>query len=173
MNVAVVQPIAGVSVNRETDIEAVYPSIASGFLGQLIGMIMGAVSAAIPVTFIRVIVLVAVGAALLPLGLLAYALNKIFGVCYIVTNRSVQKRSFLGNSMTAQVALTDIDHIEIASGAGYKFHRVGDLNLVGAQGNLLLTIEAIQFPERLKHVILDARQARQLSDRSLAQIQSR
>ena len=173
MSSAVIQPIAGVSANKEMEIEAVYPSVASGLLGSIIGGLMGGVAAILPITPFRQIGLLIVGSFLAPFALLAYAINKLFGSYYVVTNRSVQCRKIIGGAMTKQVNLAEIDEIEIETGISGKFHRVGDLNLLNAQGGLLMTIGAIPYPERLRQILFDARQARLLSDASFAQIESR
>jgi hypothetical protein len=172
MSVAIAQPIAGVSANRETEIEVVYPSVAAGGLGQLIGSIMG-IPAGISFTPLRVMLYVILGSVMLPLGILAYALSKLFGSCYVLTNRSVKARKIIGSQQFAQVSLGEIERIEITQQGGYAFHRVGDLKLENASGNVLMVIPAISFPERLRQVILDARNARQESDQSLARIQAR
>lgn len=172
MPAATAQAIAGVSANRETEIEAVYPSVAGGFLGQIIGVIMGAVDA-IPIHVARLLGLLIVGAALVPLGLLAYVLTKLFGSVYIVTNRSIQARSLIGGRLLQQVTLSDVADVGIAQGTGYAYHRVGDVILYNSQGDRLMRIAAIQHPERLKHVLLEARDARLFSDESLQTIQRR
>lgn len=169
---AMAQPIAGVSTNRETEIEAVYPSVAGSGLGALMGSILGPL-AQIRTTVIRVPLMVAFGGLLMPLAIVAYAATKILGNHYIVTNRSVQRRAILGGAMFGQVALADIHDVYISAGASYAFYRVGDLHLVDAQGNDLLVLAAVPYPDRLRQVILDAREARRLSDASLAHIQGR
>lgn len=173
MPVLAAQPIAGVSSNRETEIEVIYPSVASGVVGRLAGAIMGA-AAATPFLPLRLLVMVIVGALLgVPLGLLAYALTRLFGNCYVLTNRSIRARSIVGAKSGPATPLADIAGISIARRPSYKFHRVGDLNLENAQGDVLMTIPAIPYPERLRQVIVDAREARLRSDESLAAIQKR
>lgn len=181
MATAIAQPIAGVSANRETEIESVYPSIAGGFLGIVIGTIMGIVSG-FPVVggflkpvflAIKLALYVAVGGLLLPLGLLAYAMHKLLGSYYVVTNRSVQKRSFIGGAMSEQLALADFQEIKISDVGGYAFYNAGDVLLQNAQGVTLMTLEAIPYPERLSQILIDARNARLHSDASLANIQAR
>ncbi len=172
MNVATMQPIAGVSASHEADIEAVYPSIARGLLGQLIGIIMGTVYAAIPVNIIRFPLMVVVGAAMIPFALLGYAL-RLLGTCFIITNRSVQEQTILGKTLVKQLALSEIDNIEIEVKSSYVFHHVGDVNLLNAQGQVLMSIPAIANPERLRQILFDARNARVQSDQALATINRR
>ena len=181
MATAIAQPIAGVPANRETDIEVIYPSVAAGFLGGIIGSLMsipmgipfgkgiaGTISLAV-----RLAIFVILGSICVPLVLLAYVFTKVFGHSYVLTNRSVQQRSFLGGTMTNQVALSDISNVEITTKPTYAFHKVGDLNLLNSQGATLMTVTAIPRPHRLSQIILDAREARVQSDNSLAAIQSR
>ena len=172
MTAVLSQPIAGVSANRETDIEAVYPSVASNAVGRMVGGVMGAVQSAIPVTVVRIIALILVGSVMAPFALLAYAW-RLCGTCFVITNRSVQERRIIGQNQVRQVALSDIDNAEITIQGGYDFHRVGDVNLLNAKGNVLLSIPAISFPERLRQIILDAREARVQSDETLERIQAR
>ncbi len=181
MATAIAQPIAGVSANRETEIEVIYPSVAGSFLGVIIGNLMG-IAAKVPsakgiagtvLLAVQLTLYVVLGTICTPLVLMAYVLNKVLGHSYVLTNRSVQQRSFLGGSMRNQVALSDISDIEITTESGYEFHRVGDLNLQNAQGATLMTITAIPYPERLSQIIFDAREARVQSDDSLATIQAR
>lgn len=182
MSSVFVQPIAGVSANRESEIEAVYPAIAGGVLGQIIGLIMGGISTAfpskrgvlgVPLVVLRLVLFLTVGSVLAPFALLAYAITKLFGHYYVVTNRSVQRRAMIGGAMSQQITLAEISDIEIATSPAYEFHRVGDLNLLNAQGGLLMTISAIPYPQRLKQILIDAREARLLSDASLAKIEAR
>ena len=181
MATAIIQPIAGVSANRETDIEVVYPSIAGEFIGSIIGSLMGIVAAfpsgegiMKPVLLgIKLSLYIALGAILLQLGLLGYIVHKLLGKCYTLTNRSIQERGILGGAMSQQLALSEIQNIEITTAGGYEFYNAGDLNLQNAQGSTLMTLKAIPYPERLSQILIDAREARLQSDASLAQIQSR
>jgi len=173
MSVAVAQPIAGVSANREAEIEVIYPSVAAGALGQMIGAVMG-IANTVPTTPLRLLASLLLGIPMSLLAVLAYALNKIFGTCYVLSNRSVSSRSILGGRTGKSVPLTDIAHIEIhTSGNGYQFHRVGDVQLENAQGNVLLSLTAVSYPQRVKQIILDAQAARMLNDESLLLIQKR
>lgn len=171
--VAATQAIAGVSSSSEAEIEAVYPSIAANILGQIIGVIMGGVSAALPILILRLPAMIIVGAAMIPFGLLSYACQKLFGSCFVVTNRGVHQRRVFGYGLVDSVALTDIQGIDIQTQGGYEFHRVGDVVLQNASGAPIMTIFAIQHPERLRQIILDARAARLASDESLAHIRGR
>lgn len=181
MATAIIQPIAGVSANRETEIEAIYPSIAGGAIGGLIGSIM-TIPASLPhgsgITMplflgIKLAVYIAIGGALIPLGIAGYALHKLTGRYYVLTNRSIQERGIIGGAMSNQLALTEIQNIEISIPASYSFYDAGNVLLQNAQGKTLMTLKAIQRPERLSQILIDAREARVRSDESLANIQGR
>jgi len=173
MSVVAAQPIAGVSANREAEIEIFYPSVAAGKLGQLIGEVMGLANL-VPTTPLRLLASIILGIPMSLLAVLAYALNKLFGRCYLLTNRSVSIKSILGSRLSQTIALRDIAQIETStSGSGYRFHRAGDVSLENAQGNILLTIRAVTSPQRVKQVILEAQAARLLNDESLSVIQNR
>ena len=165
-------PIAGVSPARETVLENVFPSVASHGLGRWLGSVMGQVGSVGPLP-VKLLALVTVGAILAPLGALLYFLVKVTGTSFLVTSRSVQERSVLWGNLVKQVQLTDVQGVEIGTQDGYAFHRVGDVRLLGASGDPLLVIPAIQFPERLARVILEVRDAQRHSADALRQIQSR
>lgn len=173
MSVALAQPIAGVSASREAEIEVIYPSVATGASGQLIGVLMGAANS-VPTTPLRLLAAVLVGIPLSVVGVLAYGMNKVFGNCYVLTNRNVSIRTILSGRTIKSVPLAEISRIEIStSGTGYTFHRVGDVQLENAQGQTILNLAGVSYPQRVKQIILDAQAARMLNDESLAQIQRR
>jgi len=172
MSAVLAQPIAGVSSGREADIEAIYPSIAQGGLGRLIGTLMGA-AGVVPFTPLRILAQLFVGSLLVPLALLAYAVTKLVGPYYQLTNRSVRMRRLIGGKLLRQVLLADIADIRITTRGGYEFHRVGDLQLIDSSGQVLMTLAGISYPQRLQQIISDARDARLRSDESLATIRAR
>lgn len=166
------QPIAGVSANKETTIETVFPGVAATGIGRIIGSILGGV-AKVPLLPLRLLMFIAVGGILLPFGLLSYLLLKAFGDCYEITNRSVRQRKVIGGNLIKEVPLVDAADVQVVVQESYQFHRVGDVQLLSSRGDVLMTIPAIQFPQRLQHVLLDAREARLRSDESLKHIQER
>ncbi|MCA9079440.1 MAG: hypothetical protein KDA58_02730 [Planctomycetaceae bacterium] len=166
------QPIAGVSANRESVLETVYPGVACNPIGRLIGGLMGGASGIGPLP-VRLLALVIVGSVLAPLGALIYFWIKVFGPYYVFTNRSVQERKVRGNDLTQQVNLADIDQVDVVLGDGYEFHQCGDVRLLNARGDVLLTLPALPSPQRAAHVILEAREARVRADESLKVLQSR
>lgn len=165
-------PIAGVSANKEATLETVYPSVAATFLGKLIGSFLS-IPAGIPFTPLRLALFLVFGGIVIPFALLAYAIVKVTGTCFEVTNRSVCERNVIGWQKRREVPLTDIAEFQIATQEGYDFHRVGDVLLNNAQGNTLMTVPAIAYPQRFVHVLQEAREARLRSDETLKHINAR
>lgn len=164
------QPISGVSAGRETIIEDVYPSIAASGLGRFLGRLLDS----IPVSINGIRLSQALFAPVVaPLALAGYLQFKVTGPVYILTNRSIQKRSSLSRNLQQSLALSEIEDIAVSVSAGQQFYRAGDLQLLNARGDVVMTLEGIPRPERFRQVILDARAARVRSDRSLEAIRSR
>jgi hypothetical protein len=164
------QPICGVSSNSETEIRSRYPSIAASALGRLIGSLCESIPAKIWGVKLSYLIF---ALPLAPLGTLTYVLQKLFGVKYTLTNRSVQVWSVIGVRQHRGVALTDIADIELSVQPGQEFYNAGDLTLVDAKGDVLLKISGIQRPDIFRENILKARQARTATQESLAAIAAR
>lgn len=164
------QPISGVSAGRETVIEDVYPSIAASGLGRFLGQLMDSIPLSINGIKLSHVLFAPVVA---PLALMGYLQFKVTGPVNILTNRSIQKRSSLSRHLQQTLPLAEIEDIAIFVAAGQPFYHAGDLQLLNAKGDVVMTLEGIPRPERFRQVILDARDARVLSDRSLEAIRSR
>lgn len=164
------QPISGVSAGRETVIEEVYPSIAASGFGRFLGRLMNCIPLRINGILLSQLLFAPLVA---PLALIGYLQFKVTGRVYVLTNRSVRVRAVLGQRLYQSVPLTDIEDIAIRQQPGQQFYQAGDLELFNARGELLLTFAGVPRPERFRKVILDAREARIRSDRSLEIIRSR
>ena len=164
------QPISGVSAGRETVIEDVYPSIAASGLGRFLGQLMDSIPGSINGIRLSQVLFAPLVA---PLALAGYAKFKVSGPVYLLTNRSVQVRSALGRNLMQSAPLAEVDDIEIRIAPGQSFYQAGDLVLLNSRGDVLLTLAGIPRPERFRQIILDAREARVRSDRSLEVIRSR
>lgn len=164
------QPICGVSSTTETEVRSRYPSIAATGPGRLIGTICESIP--VRIWGIKLSHLL-FALPLAPLGVLIYILQKITGVKYTLTNRSVQVWSVIGVRQLQSVALTDIEDIELTISPGQEFYHAGDLTLVGAKGEVLLTIRGILRPQIFRENILKAREARRLTEESQAAISAR
>lgn len=163
------QPICGVSSSSETEVRSRYPSIAATGVGRFIGSVCDS----IPTKIWGVKLSYVFALPLAPLGTLIYALQKLFGIKYILTNRSVQVWSVIGTHQVRSAALTDIDDVELTVQPGQEFYHAGNLTLVGAKGDVLLTISGISRPDIFRENILKARQARTATEESLATIAAR
>ena len=164
------QPISGVSAGRETVIEDVFPSISASGLGRILGQLMDAIP--LSVNGIKISQLL-FGPLVAPLALVGYLQFKVTGPVYVLTNRSVKTVSALARNLVQTVALSEIDNIEIRELPGQAFYQAGDLLLLNARGDALMTLAGIPRPARFRQVILDARDARVRSDHSLGVIRSR
>ncbi len=170
MSTLATQPICGVSSTSETEIRSRYPSIAATGLGRLIGSLCESIPTKIWGVKLSYLIF---ALPLAPLGTLVYVLQKLTGVKYTLTNWSVQVWSVIGVQQHRGVALTDIAEIELTIQPGQEFYHAGDLTLVDAKGDVLLTISGIGRPDVFRENILKARQARVATQESLATIAAR
>lgn len=164
------QAISGVSAGNESTIETVYPSIAASGIGRAIGRAMDSIPlriGGVPLSYLLC------GPLLAPFALFGYALFKLTDRRYQLTNRSLKVLTALGDGLKAQVALGEIDNIAIDVQPGQQFYYAGDLVLLKTNGDRLLTLPGVPRPARFRQVIFDARDARLLSDSSLAAINAR
>ncbi|MCA9028630.1 MAG: hypothetical protein KDA86_25715 [Planctomycetaceae bacterium] len=164
------QAISGVSAGRETVMETVYPSISASGLGRLIGSICDSIPVRIAGVKLSYLLF---GLPLAPLALAGYAVFKLFGDRYVISNRTVKIFSAIGETLKGQANIADIDNVAIDVKSGQGFYHAGDLVLLKANGDELLRLPAVVRPERFRHVILEAREARLLSDSTLATIDAR
>src|SRR5262245_14611578 len=148
-------PISGVSAGREAIIEDVFPSISASGLGRFLGQLMDSIPVSINgIRFSHVLFAPLVA----PLALIGYLQFKVTGQAYLLTNRSVKVVSALGRNLVQTVGLSEIDNIEIRVLPGQPFYQAGDLLLLNASGDVLMTLSGIPRPERFRQVILDARE---------------
>jgi hypothetical protein len=164
------QAIAGVSPSHEREIETEFPSIAAVAPGRFLGSILESMPAKIGGVKLSYILF---GLPLAPLGVIGYLQLKVTGQRYMVTNRSVSVRSALTSQVVKQVALKDVADVTVDVVAGQAFYRAGDVVLRNASGDEILRCAGVPQPERFRHVILEARDARMQSDESLATINKR
>jgi hypothetical protein len=172
------QPIAGVSAGKEAEIMTTYPSIASTALGQRIGSLCDAVPLrtngvpwgrlliAVPLWFIVVPFAISV-------ALFLYAILKLFGRRYVLTNQHVQIRQLVGVRTFAQVSLGDIKHLVIKELPGQSYYKAADIVATAADGKTLLRLEGVTRPIVFRQTILEAQHARSAVAESLKTIQAR
>lgn len=164
------QAIAGVSPSHEREIETEFPSIAAVGPGRFLGSILESMPLKIGGVKLSYILF---GLPLAPLGVIGYLQLKVTGQRYMVTNRAVSIRSALTSQPVKQVMLKDIAAVTVEVAGGQVFYRAGDVVLWNAKGDEILRCEGVPQPERFKHVIEEARDARIQSDESLATINKR
>jgi hypothetical protein len=164
------QPIAGVSAGAEQTIEIVYPSIAAVGPGRLIGRICDLIPAKVNGIKLSYLLLAPLMA---PFGALGYLSLKVTGDIYELTNRSLQIRRALTGRPVRKVSLSEIDNVAVAVLPGQEFYKAGDLVVLNAKGDAILTLAGVPRPERFREGILEAREARLRSDEALRAIQAR
>lgn len=162
--------ISGVSAGREAVIQVAHPSIAATSIGKTLGQVYDSISTRIGGVKISHL-LFALPTS--PLAALVYLWIKAFGSKYVLTNRAVQVQGSLTGRILDQVLLDKLASVEIRIEPGQPFYPAGDLYLMSAKGESLLTLPGVPWPEVFKHTILDARDARVLTESSLKTIGAR
>lgn len=164
------QAIAGVSAGLDREIETVYPSIASTGIGRAIGAICDSVP--LRVGGIKLSALL-FALPLAPVAVVPYALLKLFGRRYVLTNRVLRITSALGGRLYREIGLGEFENIGIEFHTGQQFYHAGDLVLLKANGDAVATLPGVPRPERFRQILLDARDARLSCDAALATMTAR
>ena len=163
--------ISGVSASAEATIMTVYPSIAAYGLGRALGSLYDCIPLRVMGVKLSNLLLVLPTA---PLPALMYFNQKLNGVKYTLTNRSMQVWKSFGTRKMAQVALTDITDVLVRELPGQQFFKAGELVLVGGKSNAeIMTLSGIPYPHIFRQTILEARDSRQMVAQSLATIKAR
>jgi hypothetical protein len=108
-----------------------------------------------------------------PVALVLYAVTKLMGSRYRLTNRNVQEWSSLGNRMKRQMDLGEIADVVVEQVAGQAFFSAADLILQSADGKTGMRLAAVPRAEVFRQTILKASHARTLVQSSLETIQAR
>ena len=164
------QAIAGVSAQAENVIMTVWPSVAATLPGRVIGMMCDSIP--LKLNGIKLSYLL-FALPLSPIALLIYFGLKIGGSRYILTNRAIDVRAALGTTLRSQAALTEIETVTIERQSGQAFYHAGDLVVWNAAGDELLRLGGVPRPDVFRQSILEARDARQLTEASLLVIGKR
>jgi len=146
-----------------------FPSVAASSAGRLIGRLMCSIPvriSGIPVSYLLF------GPLMAPLGALLF-FARLLGARYILTNRSMQIWSSLGNQRTSSVDLSDVDSVVIDELPGQNFYRAADIRLKSAGGQTLLRLSGVADAAAFCNVIQRAVQARRMVQSSLAVINAR
>jgi len=172
------QAISGVSAGAEAEIMTAYPSVAATITGQRIGRLCELVPLKThDVPWPRLLIALPLWLIVVPIALtvtlLLYALTKVFGRRYVLTNRSLESRQMIGLRTFGHASLADIKEIVIQELPGQAFYKAADLFAKGADGKTIIRLEGVQRPAVLRQTILEARDSRMQVEESLKTIQSR
>lgn len=155
----------------ESLVMTVYPSIAADGFGRVIGKLMNSV----PLPFTKNVNLSALilGLPLAPFGVFWYAVQKLFGNRYVLTNRSLQVWSSIGQRLVGSVPLGQIAEISVVERNGQQFFRAADLKILDAGGNVALTLPGVPRAAVFRQIIFEARDAHTQVEAALATIGAR
>ena len=161
--------ISGVS-SGQAFMMAVYPSIAATGLGKLLGRLYESVP--VRVGGIKLShLLFPLPTSIIALKIFAYL--KLFGEVYVLTNRTVQLRSSLGNRLKREVALSDVDQIVVRQEPGQEFYPAADIYLLNKAGATIMSLPGVPRAEVFRHTLLDAKNAHDQVVASLSTIKAR
>lgn len=163
------QAIAGVSPNSEAVVMIEYPSICAGGIGQLLGSIYEAIP--LPFGLPKLSYIFALATA--PLGVLLYALQKVFGNRYVLTNREVQVWTARTKVKVSSVPLEKVSEVELDQRPGQVFFKAADLSFKGANGETLLKLTGVKDAAAFRNAILRTVEARRSVAESLSRIEAR
>lgn len=166
----------------ETLIMFVYPSIAADGIGRAIGRVLKTM----PLPFVnhRSFVSSLIGLLLLPLTILVYTIGalggltgyfvlKLFGQRYLLTNRSLQIWSSIGQRLLKEVPLGQIAEISVDQQAGQEFYHAADLVIFDQGGNESLRLMGVPRADVFRQTILKARDAHTEVAKALQTISAR
>lgn len=161
--------ISGVSPGQAF-VMAVYPSIACTRLGKLLGRLYGSMPVRIGGIKLSHLLFP------LPTSIIAiqvFAYLKLFGEVYVLTNRTVQLRSSLGNRLKREVALSEIDQVVLREEPGQEFYPAADIYLLNKAGAMIMALPGVPRAEVFRHTLLDAKNAHDQVVASLSTIKAR
>ena len=138
----------------ETSITVIYPSIAAGGLGRLIGSILNCCR----IGNLNVSAIL-FGLPLAPLGATMYLLQKVFGQRYELTTHAVKSWGAIGHSLHGEAPLSQIGSVEVDQKSGQAFFHAADLVIRDNGGKELLTLEGVSRADVFRRTILEARDA--------------
>ncbi|MEQ9408320.1 MAG: PH domain-containing protein [Fuerstiella sp.] len=146
-----------------------HSSVAAGGFGQLLGSLYESLPG--PFGLPRLSYIFALITA--PLGLLLYAVQRLMGERYVLTNRSVQIWTARTGRMVASVGLLDFDHIELEQSPGQVFYNAADLRFVAADGKTLLRLKGIKDAASFRNAIQRTVDSRRMVQAAMSTIDAR
>lgn len=163
------QAISGVSPDYESIVEELYPSIAATGIGQALNGLYESV----PVRIWGIKLSHAFALPTAPIGMLIYLAMKVVGSRYVVTNRAVKRVASLGFKLHEAVPLAQIAEVSIDPDSRQAFYKTGDVRLTNANGDTLLLLRGVPYPERFQQVINETLDAKRQTSAALATINAR
>ena len=162
--------IAGVSAGKQALIMTVYPSIAATGAGKALGRLYE--------VFPTRVGGIKLSHLLFPLptspfAILLYGYLKVAGEVYVLTNRSVQIRTSLGNQLKREVPLSQVDQVVIRQEPGQEFYPAADIYLLNKGGQTIMSLPGVLRAEVFRQSILEAQSAQGRVAASLATINAR
>lgn len=162
--------ITGLNAGKETLIQTVYPSIACTAIGKWLGQLYESIPTKIGGIKLSHL-LFPLPTAIVPVKVYFYL--KLFGEVYSLTNRSVQKRSSLGNRLRREVPLSEIEQVVVRQEPGQEFYPAADIYLLNKAGETIMTLPGVLRADVFRQSILEARNARCQVESSLNTIKAR
>lgn len=164
------QAIAGISGLREAHLETIYPSIACLGIGRWLDQLYESVPVMLGTVKLSYLLFILPSA---PIAAGLYFYLKIMGERYQFTSQSVRRLRSLGQTVLQEVALADVDRIEIPAESRTGFLRTGTLELRAVDGRVLMSLPGVPYPERAQHVLEEAMAASRQTQAALTTIRAR
>jgi len=149
---------------------AVYPSIACTWLGKVLGQCYESIPTRVCGIKLSHLLFP------LPTSFVAFSIFghlKLFGEVYVLTNRTVQVRTSIGNRLKREVALSDVDQIVVRQEPGQEFYPAADIYLLNKAGATIMSLPGVPRADVFRHTLLDAKNARDQVAASLSTIRAR
>jgi len=148
----------------------VYPSISATDPGRLLGLLYDLIPIRVGATTLSRLIFTLPTA---PLAILLYAVTKLIGSRYRLSNTSLQKWDSLGNRLKGQVDLGEIADVTVEQRNGQQFFSAADLIIQAADGKTLMRLDAVPHADVFRQTILKTSHARTLVQSSLDTIEAR
>ncbi|MEO1999468.1 MAG: PH domain-containing protein [Planctomycetaceae bacterium] len=162
--------VAATRQSVENTLMTVYPSISAWWSGKLLGQLYDLIPVRLgTITLSRFLFTLPTA----PIAVVLYALTKLMGSRYRLTNRNLQEWSSLGNRMKRQMDLGEIADVVVEQVSGQAFFSAADLVIHSTDGKTGMRLAAVPRAEVFRQTILKASHARTLVQSALETIQAR
>ncbi|MCH2213061.1 MAG: PH domain-containing protein [Fuerstiella sp.] len=147
-----------------------HPSIAAGMPGQALGTFYDC----IPVRVFGLTVshlLFALPTAPLAIGL--YALQRLAGESFVLTNRSLQIWAARSGRCVSSVDLSQVADAEVTQAPGQKFFKAGDILVRNASGEIIQRLRGVPDALSFSNAIQRTAESRRLVQSAMETIEAR